>query len=109
VASINLLRLKIERIGYETKHEEFRYLNLPRVHNTPPWLEDLIKGANFVYEESQPARNKYTFVAGSVWLRTEHCHCLSSEAWSDTRSDRTTKELEQYCKNLEKRCLMLPF
>lgn len=43
-----IVNMRETSIYEEAQHEGFAYLHLPTVDNTPPTLQDLIRGANFV-------------------------------------------------------------
>ena len=57
-----IVNMRLTSIYNEAHYEGFRYLHLPTTDNTPPTLEDLIKGAEFVDTE---IKNK-----GKVYI---HC------------------------------------
>lgn len=46
-----IINMRINSIYKEAQYEGFRYLHLPTFDNTPPTLEDLVKGAEFAHEE----------------------------------------------------------
>lgn len=46
-----IINMRMHSIYTEAQYEGFRYLHLPTIDNTPPTLEDLIKGAEFACDE----------------------------------------------------------
>ena len=46
-----IVNMRVHNTYNEAVHEGIKYLHLPTVDNTPPPLEVLIKGANFIDEE----------------------------------------------------------
>lgn len=46
-----IINMRIHSIYKKAQYRGFKYLHLPTVDNTPPVLEDLIKGANFADNE----------------------------------------------------------
>jgi protein-tyrosine phosphatase len=57
-----IVNMRETSIYHTAQYEGFRYLHLPTIDNTPPTLDDLIKGAEFIDEE---IKNK-----GKVYI---HC------------------------------------
>lgn len=57
-----IVNMRETSIYHEAHHQGFKYLHLPTIDNTPPTLEDLMKGAEFIDEE---IKNK-----GKVYI---HC------------------------------------
>jgi protein tyrosine phosphatase (PTP) superfamily phosphohydrolase (DUF442 family) len=46
-----IVNMRMNPIFKDSQYEGFHYMHLPTVDNTPPQLEDLIKGAKFMTEE----------------------------------------------------------
>ena len=46
-----IINMRIHSIYQTAQYEGFHYLHLPTTDNTPPLLDDLIKGAAFAHEE----------------------------------------------------------
>ncbi|RFM26840.1 dual specificity protein phosphatase family protein [Deminuibacter soli] len=46
-----IINMRIHSIYTEAQYEGFHYLHLPTADNTPPTLQDLLKGAAFAHQE----------------------------------------------------------
>lgn len=46
-----IVNMRMHAVYDEATHEGVKYLHLPTIDNTPPKLEDLVKGADFIDEE----------------------------------------------------------
>lgn len=46
-----IVNMRIHSIYEAARYEGFKYLHLPTIDNTPPLLDDLIKGAEFAHKE----------------------------------------------------------
>lgn len=53
-----IVNMRERSVYSEAQYAGFRYLHLPTVDNTPPKLEDLVRGANFVDHEIRVNKGK---------------------------------------------------
>lgn len=54
-----IINMRIHSIYQAAQYEGFQYLHLPTIDNTAPLLQDLIKGAEFAYDEIQNGGKVY--------------------------------------------------
>jgi protein tyrosine phosphatase (PTP) superfamily phosphohydrolase (DUF442 family) len=54
-----IVNMRIHSVYSEAHYEGFKYLHIPTVDNTPPVLEDLIRGAQFIDNEIEGGGKVY--------------------------------------------------